>query len=123
MSTVITYSGGAINPDMVLGYQSQREAGNIVHPILGRDNPDITFRPARLRTGRLELGFYSDTAEEDSLAAEEAHALGVIFNLASTDRGSIEMSYVVAGSVVRSLAVPSGTGAWTLDVDYQEVSA
>lgn len=119
MSTVITYTGGSITPDMVLAYQSRREAGNIVHPILGRSNPDVTFRPAMLRTGTLELGFYGDTSEEDSLAAEEAHALGVVFTLASTDRGSIEMSYVVSGAVVRTIA--ESRTAWTLDVEYQEV--
>lgn len=121
MSTVITYTGGSITPDMVLSFQSSREAGNIVHPILGRANPDVTFRPAMLRTGTLQLGFYASTAEADSLAAEEAHALGVVFTLASTDRSSIEMSYVVSGGVVRSLVVPSGQGAWTLDIDFQEV--
>jgi hypothetical protein len=119
MSTVITYSGGSITPDMVLSYQSAREAGNIVHPILGRANPDVTFRPAMLRTGRLELGFYSATAEDDSLAAEQAHALGVIFTVASTDRSSIEMSYVVSGAVVRTLT--EQRTAWTLEVDFQEV--
>src|SRR5688500_7572097 len=119
MSTVITYTGGSITPDMVLGYQSQRQAGNIIHPILGRENPDITFRPAMLRTGRLELGFYGATSEADSLAAEAAHGLGAVFTLASTDVGSIEMSYVVAGSVTRTIEVP-GT-AWTVHVDYQEV--
>ena len=50
----------------------------------------------------------------------EAHADGVVFTLASTDRGSIEMSYVVAGSTRRTLE--DGL-RWLVEVDFREVSA
>ena len=119
MATIISYVGGTISPTAVLGYSSTREPGNIIHPILGRDNPDVTFRDAQLRTGTLTLGFAGDASEADSLAADEAHALGVVFTVASTDRGSIEMSYVVAGPTMRTLEDGS---RWLVEISYQEVS-
>lgn len=120
MSTAISYDGGLIEPTAVLRYESSRDGGNIIHPILGRSNPDVTFRDQQLRTGTLSLGFAGDTSEDDSLTAFNAHAAGIVFTLASTDLSSIEMSYVVSGPVTRTLDVPNA--AWIVDVTYQEVS-
>lgn len=121
MSTLITHGADTITPTQVLGYDTEREAGNIVHPILGRSNPDVTLRPARLRTGTLTLGFHGRTSEADSLTAEALHATGGVFAVVSTDRATVEMSYVVDGMIRRELDDES-RDAWVLSVGFQEVT-
>lgn len=120
MATIITHEADTITPTQVLGYRSEREAGNIIHPILGRSNPDVTLRAAALRTGELEIGFQGATAEADSLAAESIHATGGIFTVLSTERASVEMTYVVSGRVRRELDDES-RDAWVVAVGFQEV--
>lgn len=125
MTTIITHAGGIIYPTLIAGYESSRESGNIAHPISGRSNPDYTLRPAALRTGTLTLLFSDDevsTAEEASLAAEEAHALPQPLVLATAGKTSILMTYVVreGGRIARSIdSVTHKT--WTLTVDFQEI--
>lgn len=120
MSTVITHASGTITPTVVLGYESEREARTIVHSILGRANPDVTLRPAGLRTGTLTLGFEGATAEADSLEAENVHAAVGSFAVVSTDRDTIEMPYVVSGRITRALDDQT-RDAWTVAIDFQEV--
>ena len=122
MGTTISHAGGEIEPTAVLGYSADRATANIIHPILGRANPDVTMRPAALRTGTLSMGFHGDAAELDSKTAEDAHATGEVFTLVSTDVETISMSYVVAGAVTRMLEDES-RDAWIVDVEFQEVSA
>jgi hypothetical protein len=122
MSTVITSGSETIEPTIIDGYSSGRESRNIVHPILGRSEPDVTLRPANLRTGTLTLGFEGPTSEIDSLEAETLHATGGVFAVVSTDRGTVEMSYVVNGQISRTLEDET-RDAWLVTVDYQEVTA
>lgn len=115
--TTIIYSGGTIEPIAVSDYATSREGGNIVHPILGRAEPDVTLRPANLRTGTLTMTFADEGA---SRIAEDAHATGAVFGILSDERPTVEMSYVVAGAISRTLGAAA---VWTLTVDFQEVSA
>lgn len=118
VAQTISHAGGTIHPDLVLGYQSSRESGNIIHTVPGRSNPDVTLRPARLRTGSLEL-FFAD--EYDAKAAEDAHANGSTFALVVEDRASVAMFYVVSGSISRELDSQTRK-RWTVRVDYQEIA-
>lgn len=120
--TIITHGADTITPTQVLGYQSEREGRNIVHPILGRPSPDVTLRPAGLRTGTLSMGFAGPTAEGDSRFAENLHSNGGVFTLMSAERLTVPMSYVVAGRIGRELEDES-RDAWIVNVDFQEVYA
>lgn len=106
-----------IEPSATDGYDSARESGNLVHPILGKPEPDVTIRPAKMRTGTLTYWF-DDEAE--SRAAEQAHSTGDIFTLIYGHRPTIEMSYVPSGVIARRLDKSS---AWIVTVDFTEVAA
>lgn len=121
MPTTITSGGSTITPTQVLGYKADRESKTNIHPILGSSNPDATLRPALLRTGRLELGFQGATSESASKTAADLLSTAVTFNLVSSDRTSIPMTFVVKGSVSRELEGES-RDAWMLSFDFQEVA-
>jgi len=117
MSQTILHAGGTITPLAVTTYLTSREAGTIIHPILGRSNPDVTLRPAMTRTGTLVLAF---TAEADAKEAEDAHAAGGVFSLTSDSLTTIEMYYVANGRIERELA--DGSTHWIVRVDFQEIA-
>ncbi len=116
--------GGAapIYPDMILGYESSREGGSLVHPILGTSNPDVSLRPAQLRTGMLSLAFLAASAEADSKAAEDQLSTVSVFTLLEDQRTTIGMRFVVSGPIRRALD-PESRSAWTVEVDYTEVAS
>lgn len=115
---IITHGATTIAPDIIDGFDSRRDSANIVHEILGRSNPDITFRPAGLRTGTLTLVFASET---ESAAAENVHVSGTVFTIVSTDRATIQMTYVVQGEISRKLDAET-RDAWVVEIGYQEVT-
>lgn len=119
MTTTITAGIYTITPDVVDGFSSVRRAGNIMHPVLGSDDVDVTYRPAKLRTGTLRLVF---TDESDALEAELLHATGTVFVVASTDRDAVEMTYAVAGDITLDLDDET-RDVWFLGIPYQEVVA
>lgn len=120
MSATITRAGGAtLSPLAVSEYETTRAGGNIIHVILNRADPDVSFRVPQLRTGTLKLTF---TDEDDAKDAEDEHAiLGAVFTVVSVDRPTVDMDYVVGpGGVRRRLEL---AGQWSLYVDFQEVAA
>lgn len=142
MTFYVSDGVNSYTPTAVDGFESSRESATIVHQILGRSNPDITIRPAGLRTGTLRLvfadssssggGLYVDedgyiveegpvtvVGETDSKACEDAHAAGGVMSLYSTALVSILMTYVANGSIRRSLS--ANRAYWILEVDYHEV--
>lgn len=117
MSQTILHTGGTIQPLAVTTYLTSREAGTIVHPILGRSNPDVTLRPAMPRTGTLTLAF---TDEADAKDAEDVHAAGGVFSLTSDTLTTIDMTYVPNGRIERELV--AGLTHWLVRIDFQEVA-
>lgn len=117
MGSLIVSAAGVTEPALVLGYSSSRESGNIVHPIIGSDDADVTLRPATLRTGTLELLYLDETASAD---AEQLHAAGAPLVLMTPDRATVAMTYVPVGRIGRSLD-PQTRDRWVLSVDFQEV--
>lgn len=110
-----------LEPTLVLGYQSSRPIRNMVKPILGSSESDVTFRPAGRRTGTLSLLFTGDDAEVTSEAAETTLALGGVFSLNSDDRATVEMAFVLSSSINRELD-PTTRRAWVVAFEYQEVA-
>lgn len=120
MPTTITQGANTIAPQEVLSVSSEQTAGNIVHPILGRANPDVTLRPAGMRTGSIEMGFSGPNSETDSAAARALLAAGGVFTMTSTDRATVNMTFVASGRITRELEETT-RNAWTISLDYQEV--
>jgi hypothetical protein len=119
MASTITQGDTTITPALVLGYDSSRTSGNIVHWILGRPDPDITLRPARLRNGTLKLLFRTEAA---AAACLSLHSGTGVFTLADPDVSSVGMRYAVDGSIDISLD-PQTLEMWVVSVAYQEIAS
>jgi hypothetical protein len=141
--TTVSDGTTTFNPTLVDGYESTRATATVVHQIMNRSTPDISIRPAALRAGTLRMIFadssaaggdlivdgdgyvvagspFTVNAELDSKACEDAHAAGGVFNLVSSERSSIVMSYVADGSITRALD-DATRDVWILEVDFHEV--
>ncbi|WP_295012489.1 hypothetical protein [uncultured Microbacterium sp.] len=120
MTTTITAGTATITPLLVEGYTAARDGGALVHRILGSSAPDVTLRPAGMRTGSLVLLF---DVEGTARAAWTALSGAVVAVLTDTDR-AIGMSFVVPDGQPLSLALDDVTRRhWHLTVPFQEVSA
>lgn len=117
---VETDTTAVITPSQILGFKSAAESGNILHPVLGSENTDVTLRPARRRKGELQLLFTGAAAEEDSFDAENALRSTSSFTLASDDLATVGMTFTVQGDVRRDQS--DSRKAWTVTFGYQEVS-
>lgn len=118
MTTTITRGTTTVTPTLVLGYKSIRRAKNLIHVIIGRPDPDVTLKPAGLRTGKLEL-FCLDLAA--ALAVEALHAGEGVCELEDTDLPALNMLYVASGEIELELD-PETRARWVVRVDYQEVA-
>jgi len=119
MTVTITQGASSVSPSLVLGYKSTRQAGNLIHPIIQRTDPDVTLAPAGLRTGTLEL-FCLDLAQ--ALEVETLHAGAGVCQLEDTDLPALNMLYVAAGAI--GLELDDETRLrWVVSVDYQEVAS
>lgn len=115
--TSMTNGAVTVTPVDILGYKSARSARTVLHSIIGRSAPDVSFAPASLRRGTLETFFTSEAA---ALAAEQAHATPAVWTLIETGVTSIAMRYVVAeGEITREL--DEGRRRWTVSIPFQEV--
>lgn len=119
MTITITRSAptGSSSPALALGYQTTRNAQTIVHPIIGRAEPDVTLRPAALRTGTLRLFFLTEATAH---ACELMHASAATFTIADTDRPTFAMRYVPQGAITRQLE--DGARRFVVEVGFQEIS-
>ncbi len=120
MPALITFGSSTIAPSQVMGYMSERAGNNVVHPILGREEPDVTLRPASLATGTLELGFQGPTAESNSKTAQTLASTSGVGTFYSSDRSSVGMTFVVTDRVRRELD-PDSRDAWIVSIPWQEV--
>lgn len=106
-------------PLQVLGYESQRASANVFHDVIGRANPDVTLRPAGLRTGTLTYLFGS---EVDALECERMHSGTGVLTLDDPDLPTIAMPYVADGAITRQLDSETRR-LWLVGVAYREVRA
>jgi hypothetical protein len=118
MSTTLTKDATVITPVQTLGYSSTQQTGNIVHAVVGRNDPDISFAAAGLRTGTLSFLFLTLA---DALACRSLHASVGITVLADTDLPGIGMRYVASGAIDVELDDESRL-LWIVSVEFQEVA-
>lgn len=119
MTTTITYTGGTITPAVVNGFDSSRPARTVVHTILGRPDPDITFRPAGLQKGVLTLVFATGA---QARSAESALTVPRIFTLSDIDVPEVAMQFVVADGDVSIRLDLETQSVWIVEVPFQEVN-
>ena len=117
--TTITHSTGVITPLLVLGWSAARRSHSLVHPVLGRTDPDVTLRPAGMRTGTLTMLFANAA---DAAAAEAVFAVAQRLTLADPDVAAVAMTFVVAEGDIAAVLDPETRVRWTLAVPFQEVA-
>lgn len=118
MATIITHSTGVITPEIVNGFEAEREARTIVHTILGRSDPDITLRPFGLRTGTLKLVFATGA---EAAAAVTALTFPQVLALSDPDVPQVAMSFVITEGSLAPKLDPQTRTVWLIDVPFQEV--
>lgn len=117
MST-ITHAAGVITPTIHDGYTARIPMRTIVHDILGRSDPDVTFRPAGMRAGNLPLVFASKAA---AWAAVGILKRGEVFTLADTDAPEIGMYFIVGDGELEPELDDATRKVWLLRVPFREV--
>ena len=117
--TTITHDAGVITPQLVDGYQASSEARTIVHPILNRSSPDITFRAAGLRTGTFRCLF---RLEVDAVDAFAVFRTPQVLTITDDARTGIGMSFVVADGDISVELDDKTRDLWWVEVPFQEVT-
>lgn len=118
MATTITHNSTTITPVLVVGWESAQDTRNVVHDILGRQNPDVTLRAAKLRTGTLRT-LWSTVADAET--CRNLHSDVGTFTITTTDVALASMTYVVSGSITATLDEDSSE-LWTVEIEFQEVT-
>jgi hypothetical protein len=104
-----------VTPLLVSGWNTTRAARAVVHDVLGRPDPEVTYRPAATRSGTLTFMFESLA---DAQRCESMHASGVVLTIADALTGT--MRYVVSGDVILNAENDRGS-AWSVTVSFREV--
>jgi hypothetical protein len=115
--TTITLGEVTLTPALVLGFNSSRTAGNVLHTIVGRAGVDVTTKPAGLRSGTLRL---LAATLADALSLEWLHAQAGVFSLVDADLPELSMDYVPSGAIRLELDDETRV-QWSVEIDYQEV--
>lgn len=121
VTTIITHSTGTVIPEVVNGYEASRPVETIVHKIIGRPDPDITLRPAGLRSGTLTLVFATGAA---AASAEAALLFPQVLTLSDPDVPEVGMSFIVGpeGQASTSTLDLDTQKVWLLELPFQEVA-
>lgn len=114
MPAILTMGATSLAPTALSAYTSDQAGGSILHDILGRRDPDVTFRPAGLRSGSFVLDFPTEALSGSARVALSA-AGG--WTLTHSERTSINMRFVVR-NVSRPL---EADGRWMIQVQYEEI--
>lgn len=109
----------SVTATMILGYTATRGSGNIVHPILGRPDPDVTLGQLGLRSGTLEVLVPSLS---DALAVQSHLGIVGVHELTDPSSPEIGMSFVITDRVDVTLDDQTRAAA-TVRFGYQEVLA
>lgn len=116
--TTITHAAGVITPTVQDGYAARIPTRSKVHVILGRRDPDVTFRPSGMRSGNLPLVFASAA---DAWAAVAVLVVPQQLTLTDPDQPHINMVFVVGEGEIAPRLDDETRSVWLLDVPFQEV--
>jgi hypothetical protein len=115
--TTVTKGAVTLTPLLLIDPEYTRASGNIVHKILGRSNPDITFAPALMRTGTHKF-LCADRAA--AKAFEDLHATPGVFTLVDATMAGYGMKYVTTDSL-KVAVEPTTRARWIVEIPFQEV--
>ena len=116
--TTISDGTTALVPILVTGWETNRDAQNVLHVIVGRADVDVTYRPAGLRNGTLEALCAN---LEDALALELLLSQPKRLTLTDADHPSVNMTFVAAGSIAVLLDDETRKQA-SVAFDFQQVA-
>jgi hypothetical protein len=124
MSATITRNSGPTVPiadivDVVV-YDAPSAVENIIHSKMNGSGFNVTFRPTRLRAGRLSILFADAAGAHDAVAL-----LGTEYTFTlNSDEDEADMTFVVGSpSGSGSLAPRPGEGPeWIVEFPFAEVS-
>jgi hypothetical protein len=105
---------------LVTGYDTAQNAANILHPKLNGAGFNVTYRPAKLRSGLLTCVFESAA---DAFAALVYLGTAYRFTLVSIE-SEVDMTFVVGsenGSAPTRPRKGDGDDEWLIEVPFQEV--
>ena len=118
MANTIFDGSTTITPNLITGWESTQESQTVVHKVIGKSAPDITLKPASMRTGTLETVFLT---ANNANSARNFLSQAKKFILATDQTWLVEMHFVVTGNVTCSLE-PNTQNVWLVKFDFQEVS-
>ncbi|MEV8265965.1 hypothetical protein AB0P00_17645 [Microbacterium sp. NPDC077057] len=119
MSSSITHSTGTLTPELIDGYEAIRPTHTVVHDILNRPNPDITFRAPGLRRGQFRCLF---PEQADALSAFAVLSIPQVFAITDPEVDAIDMSFIV-GEGDLSITLDEDTrDVWWITIPFVEVS-
>lgn len=119
MANTITDGTTVVTPQLILGWEAAQETRNVIHSVIGKAAPDVTLKPAGLRTGTLELLFLTAA---DALTARTMLTQALPFLIESDEAFLDNFRFVVSGSI-SSVLEDTTRSLWTISVDFQEVTA
>ena len=102
---------------VVHSYRASRRVEHIVHPRLNDSGYNVTYKPVRLRAGRLSLLF---ATAAHAKAAVDLLVTGYTFTL-TADVSQASMTFVVAPGDLDPQP-QEGSDKWVVEVPFQEVS-
>lgn len=114
MATVSTPTQ-SVTPLLVSGWNTTRAPRTVVHDVLGRTDPEVTYRPAATRSGDLTYLFNNLS---DAQRCESMHSSGVVLTLSDETTGT--MRYVVSGDVALNTETDRGS-VWSVRATFREV--
>lgn len=118
MANTITDGTTVITPELILGWQAEQPSRNVIHEIIGKASPDVTLKPAGLRTGTLELLFLTATEAETARAMFlESQSF-----LIESDETWLDLFRFVASGNISSALEDTTRNMWTITFDFQEVT-
>lgn len=119
MTTSITSGIHSTTPLFVKSWETSQATRNVIHNIVGKSEPDITLKPAGLRTGTFEL-FYA--SQEDAENARAVLSLPTVFLVSSDDETWLnDFKFVSVDSISAALDETDLT-SWHFSVGFQEVT-
>lgn len=114
-----TISSGTLTftPELVTAWEVSQESRNVIHPIIGRTDPDVTLKPASSRTGTLEMLFTTASAAE---SARGILANSAVFTVSDSETWLNGFDFVMSGNI--STALEDETrNLWIITAEFTEV--
>lgn len=116
MPITITRGGTTITPQLILGWESQRESQNVVHRVVNNPSGYVSLDSDGPSSGTLPLFFATRAA---AFSAYNFLAGEGVYTLTDTDRPDTNMTFVRDGQM--SIRQDDSRAVWYLDVGFRQV--